>query len=111
MDVVFSIPSLDNAEPFDPSWDRYDAEKLCREKKSTVGGALGPFGLVTLASMNLEEFTPVFFRIFKDKDQPKVLLCSDSSMYVGFKDFSYSKWIVEVSFRTNIYLVAGPLSR
>lgn len=80
VDVIFSIPSLDKAEPFDPSWDRYDAEKLCREKKSTVEGALGPFGLVTLASKNLEEFTPVFFRIFKDNDKPKVLLCSDASM-------------------------------
>lgn len=81
MDVVFSFTSLDNAEPFDQQWDRYDAEKLCGEKKSTVEGKLGPFGLITLAAEDLEEYTPVFFRIFKDNDKHLVLLCSDASMY------------------------------
>lgn len=80
MEVTFSFESLDKAEPFNETWDRYDAEKICREKKSTVGGGLGPFGLATLASKKLEEFTPVFFRIFKDKDKHLVLMCSDASM-------------------------------
>lgn len=81
MDVVFSFTSLDNAEPFDQHWDRYDAEKICGEMKSTVEGKLGPFGLITLAAEDLEEYTPVFFRIFKDNDKHLVLLCSDASMY------------------------------
>ncbi|XP_047980501.1 beta-fructofuranosidase, insoluble isoenzyme 1-like [Salvia hispanica] len=80
VEVTFMFDSLDKAEPFNESWDRYDAEEICREKKSTVGGGLGPFGLATLASKKLEEFTPVFFRIFKDKDKHLVLMCSDASM-------------------------------
>ncbi|KAK6139853.1 hypothetical protein DH2020_026428 [Rehmannia glutinosa] len=79
VDVTFSFNSLDNAEPFDPSWDRYDAQKLCSQKGSTVQGGLGPFGLLTLASENLEEYTPVFFRVFKDQNMHLVLMCSDAS--------------------------------
>ncbi|KAK4396543.1 Beta-fructofuranosidase, insoluble isoenzyme 1 [Sesamum angolense] len=80
VDVTFSFHSLDKAEPFDPSWDRYDAQKLCSRKGSTVKGGLGPFGLLTLASENLEEYTPVFFRVFKAHDNKhQVLMCSDAS--------------------------------
>ncbi|KAL3646891.1 Invertase [Castilleja foliolosa] len=79
VDVTFGFDSLDEAEPFDPSWDRYDAQKLCSQKGSTVQGGLGPFGLLTLASKNLEEYTPVFFRVFKDQDKHIVLMCSDAS--------------------------------
>ncbi|KAL2229293.1 UNVERIFIED_CONTAM: Beta-fructofuranosidase, insoluble isoenzyme 1 [Sesamum indicum] len=79
VDVTFLFDSLDKAEPFDPSWDRHDAQKLCGHKGSTVQGGLGPFGLLTLASKNLEEYTPVFFRVFKDHDKYLVLMCSDAS--------------------------------
>lgn len=80
VEVTFTFESLDKAEPFDPNWDRYDAEKLCGQKGSTVQGGLGPFGLLTLASENLEEYTPVFFRIFKDQENKHiVLMCSDAS--------------------------------
>ncbi|KAK6147601.1 hypothetical protein DH2020_018513 [Rehmannia glutinosa] len=79
VDVTFSFNTLDNAEPFDPRWDRYDAQKLCSQKGSTVQGGLGPFGLLTLASENLEEYTPVFFRVFKDQNKHLVLMCSDAS--------------------------------
>ncbi|KAL8039762.1 hypothetical protein ABFX02_10G057600 [Erythranthe guttata] len=79
VDVTFSFGSLDKAELFDPSWDRYDAQKLCGQKGSTVEGGLGPFGILTLASQNLEEYTPVFFRVFKDQDKYQVLMCSDAS--------------------------------
>ncbi|KAL2539126.1 Beta-fructofuranosidase [Abeliophyllum distichum] len=80
VEVTFSFNSLEKAEPFDPSWDRYDAQKLCSQKGSTVQGGLGPFGLLTLASEKLEEYTPVFFRIFKDQEQKHVvLMCSDAS--------------------------------
>ncbi|KAL8517756.1 hypothetical protein ACS0TY_015830 [Phlomoides rotata] len=81
VDVTFSFDSLENAEAFNSSWDRYDAQKLCGQKDSTVEGALGPFGLITLASQNLEEYTPVFFRIFKDQHKHLLLMCSDASRY------------------------------
>ncbi|KAJ0089139.1 hypothetical protein Patl1_32574 [Pistacia atlantica] len=77
VEVTFSFPSLDKAEPFDPSW--VDAEKLCGKKGSTVKGGVGPFGLLTLASEKLEEYTPVFFRIFKAPNKHVVLMCSDAT--------------------------------
>ncbi|GER33740.1 beta-fructofuranosidase [Striga asiatica] len=79
VEVTFSFDSLDKAEPFDPSWDRYDAQKICSQRGSTVQGGLGPFGLLTLASKNLEEYTPVFFRVFRDQNKYLVLMCSDAS--------------------------------
>ncbi|KAL8505116.1 hypothetical protein ACS0TY_016357 [Phlomoides rotata] len=79
VEVIFSFDSLDKAEPFDPKWDRYDAQKICSVKGSTVQGGLGPFGLLTLASKELEEYTPVFFRVFKHQNKHLVLLCSDAS--------------------------------
>lgn len=78
MEVIFSFSSLDKAEPFDPSW--VNAQDLCGLKGSKVQGGVGPFGLLTLASQNLEEFTPVFFRIFKaPNNKHVVLMCSDAS--------------------------------
>ena len=74
--MTFSFASLDKAEKFDPSW--VNAQDLCGLKGSDVEGGVGPFGLLTLASENLEEFTPVFFRIFKAPQKHVVLLCSDA---------------------------------
>lgn len=76
VEVIFSFSSLDKAEEFDPSW--VNAQNLCGQKGSDVQGGVGPFGLLTLASENLEEFTPVFFRIFKAPNKHVVLLCSDA---------------------------------
>ncbi|KAF3441635.1 hypothetical protein FNV43_RR15550 [Rhamnella rubrinervis] len=76
VEVSFSFRSLDNAEEFDPSW--VNAEHLCGQKGSNVQGGVGPFGLLALASAKLEEFTPVFFRIFKAPNKHVVLLCSDA---------------------------------
>ncbi|KAH0752524.1 hypothetical protein KY285_005672 [Solanum tuberosum] len=55
------------------------AQDVCAIRGSTVQGGLGPFGLLTLSSENLEEYTPVFFRVFKTQDKYKVLMCSDAS--------------------------------
>ncbi|KAL2487130.1 Beta-fructofuranosidase [Abeliophyllum distichum] len=79
VEVTFSFHSLDKAEKYDFSWDEYDAQKLCSQKGSTVQGGVGPFGILTLASEDLKEYTPVFFRIFKAKRKHVVLLCSDAS--------------------------------
>lgn len=86
--MTFSFSSLDKAEPFDPSW--VDAQALCGKLGSKAQGGVGPFGLLTLASENLEEFTPVFFRIFKAHHNHVVLLCSDATRFNFFlfdKDF------------------------
>ncbi|KAL3536090.1 hypothetical protein ACH5RR_004551 [Cinchona calisaya] len=79
VEVTFSFPSLDKAEPFDPSWRNLDAQDVCSKRGSFVEGGLGPFGLATLASADLKEYTPVFFRIFKDADKHVVLMCSDAT--------------------------------
>ncbi|XP_060176663.1 beta-fructofuranosidase, insoluble isoenzyme 1-like [Lycium barbarum] len=79
VEVTFSFSSLENAEEFDPSWVDLYAQDVCAIRGSTVQGGLGPFGLLTLSSKNLEEYTPVFFRVFKAQDKYKVLMCSDAS--------------------------------
>ena len=81
VEVTFSFSSLEKAEPFDPKW--VNAQDLCAQKGSKVEGGVGPFGLLTLASKNLEEFTPVFFRIFEAPNKHVVLLCSDASRFVS----------------------------
>ncbi|KAL7264934.1 hypothetical protein ACSBR1_002814 [Camellia fascicularis] len=79
VEVTFSFPSLDKVEAFDPSWVNIDAQELCKHQGSTIQGGVGPFGLLTLASQHLEEYTPVFFRVFKAKDNHVVLMCSDAT--------------------------------
>ncbi|GAB2300727.1 Invertase [Dionaea muscipula] len=84
VEVIFSFspPSLEKAEPFDPRWVNMDAQSLCGLMGSTVQGGLGPFGLLTLASKDLDEYTPVFFRVFKTNDNKHVvLMCSDASRF------------------------------
>ncbi|KAG5003197.1 hypothetical protein JHK86_027336 [Glycine max] len=76
VEVTFSFSSLDRAEPFDSRW--VNAQDLCSQKGSKVQGGVGPFGLLTLASEKLEEFTPVFFRIFKAPNKHVILMCSDA---------------------------------
>ncbi|KAH1034290.1 hypothetical protein AAZX31_20G026600 [Glycine max] len=76
VEVTFSFSSLDKAEAYDPKWVK--AQDLCAQKGSKLQGGVGPFGLLTLASQNLEEFTPVFFRVFKSPNKHIVLLCSDA---------------------------------
>ncbi|RAL51711.1 hypothetical protein DM860_010429 [Cuscuta australis] len=80
VEVTFTFHSLDKMESFDPNWNIYDAQKLCGIRGSTVQGGVGPFGLATLASKNMEEFTPVSFRVFRTQDDThKVLMCSDAT--------------------------------
>ncbi|XP_019424844.1 PREDICTED: beta-fructofuranosidase, insoluble isoenzyme 1-like [Lupinus angustifolius] len=77
VEATFSFSSLDKAEAFDPSW--VNAQDLCAQKGSKLQGGVGPFGLLTLASQDLQEFTPVFFRIFKAATKHVVLMCSDAT--------------------------------
>ncbi|VVB05009.1 unnamed protein product [Arabis nemorensis] len=79
VEVTFEIGSLEKAETFDPSF-KFKPLELCMRKGSNVTGGVGPFGLITLATPDLEEYTPVFFRVFKDPStrKPKILMCSDA---------------------------------
>ncbi|KAG8066592.1 hypothetical protein GUJ93_ZPchr0004g40442 [Zizania palustris] len=76
VEVVFKLPSLEEAERLDPIW-LLDPQKLCGEKGASVQGGVGPFGLIVLASGDLHEHTAVFFRVFKHHDKYKLLMCTD----------------------------------
>ncbi|XP_014515840.1 beta-fructofuranosidase, cell wall isozyme [Vigna radiata var. radiata] len=56
-----------------------DPQILCSTKGSSLRSRLGPFGLLVFASEGLQEFTSVFFRIFRYQHKYLVLLCSDQS--------------------------------
>ncbi|GMQ08313.1 hypothetical protein CsSME_00052099 [Camellia sinensis var. sinensis] len=78
VEIVFEMPKLDKVELLDPSWT--NPQLLCSQKGASVGGEVGPFGLMVLASEGLQEFTAVFFRIFKDQNKKfVVLMCGDQS--------------------------------
>ncbi|BAT96053.1 hypothetical protein VIGAN_08292500 [Vigna angularis var. angularis] len=76
VEITFSFSSLEKAEAFDSRW--VTAENVCEEKGSRNEGGVGPFGLLTLASEKMEEFTPVFFRVFKAPKKHIILMCSDA---------------------------------
>lgn len=76
VEVSFDVSGLEKAEDFDPSWAT-DAEALCGRKTADVKGGVGPFGVLVLASANMEEKTAVFFRIFKAERKHVVLMCHD----------------------------------
>nr|AJG44464.1 cell wall invertase [Lilium davidii var. unicolor] len=77
VEISFDVPSLEKAEPFDPTWT--DPQVLCGLKGAYVNGGVGPFGLLVLASADMEEKTAVFIRIFKASNKHVVLMCHDSS--------------------------------
>lgn len=76
MEIEFELTAIDSADPFDPSW-LLDTEKHCREADASVRGTMGPFGLVVLASDNMEEHTAVHFRVYKSEQKYMILMCSD----------------------------------
>ncbi|KAL5757496.1 hypothetical protein ACOSP7_020107 [Xanthoceras sorbifolium] len=77
IEISFEITELDKAEVLEPNW--IDPQLLCSQKGASVKSAFGPFGLLVLASKDLQEYTAVFFRIYKSQDKYVVLLCSDQS--------------------------------
>nr|B6DZC8.1 RecName: Full=Fructan 1-exohydrolase w3; Flags: Precursor [Triticum aestivum]ACI16116.1 fructan 1-exohydrolase w3 [Triticum aestivum] len=101
VEIGFELASIDDADPFDPSW-LLDPEKHCGEAGASVPGGIGPFGLVILASDNMDEHTEVYFRVYKSQEKYMVLMCSDlrrSSLrpdlekpaYGGFFEFDLEK--------------------
>lgn len=77
VDVSFEMLSLEDAEILDPSWT--DPQLLCSQKKASVRGKLGPFGLLAFATKDLTEQTAIYFRIFRSNHKYIVLMCSDQS--------------------------------
>ena len=75
--ISFKASDLEKAEVLDPSLT--NPQVLCKQKSASVKGSLGPFGLLVLASKGLQEFTAVFYRIFKGQNKYVVLMCSDQS--------------------------------
>jgi beta-fructofuranosidase len=80
VEVVFEVPSLEGAENLDPN-QLLDPQRLCGEKGASVLGGVGPFGLLVLASGDLQEHTSVFFRVFRHEGKYKVLMCTDLRRY------------------------------
>uniref|UniRef100_A0ACD5V2I7 Uncharacterized protein n=1 Tax=Avena sativa TaxID=4498 RepID=A0ACD5V2I7_AVESA len=78
VEVVFEVPALDGAENLETN-QLLDPQRLCGENGASVRGAVGPFGLLVLASVDLQEHTSVFFRVFRHTDDGKykVLMCTD----------------------------------
>ncbi|KAK4782687.1 hypothetical protein SAY86_007061 [Trapa natans] len=77
VEVVFSFSDVSMAENFDPGWGA--AHRICAQKGANGPVGLGPFGLVTLATVDFHEYTHVFFMIFKaDNNKHKIVLCSDA---------------------------------
>ncbi|RCV15058.1 hypothetical protein SETIT_3G028300v2 [Setaria italica] len=96
VEAIFEIPKLEAAEKFDPKWLQ-DPGKLCSES-----GGVGPFGLIAMASGDLQEQTAIFFRVFKHDDMYKVLMCMDLTrsstkegvykpVHAGFVDVNVEK--------------------
>ncbi|XP_020573357.1 beta-fructofuranosidase, insoluble isoenzyme 4-like [Phalaenopsis equestris] len=77
IEVEFELPELEKAELVHHEWKLDDAQMACNEMDASVPGSIGPFGLLILASHDLEEHTAVFFRVFKTRTDYAVLMCSD----------------------------------
>ncbi|KAG7631147.1 Concanavalin A-like lectin/glucanase domain superfamily [Arabidopsis suecica] len=80
VEVLFKVRDLEKADVIEPSWT--DPQLICSKMNVSIKSGLGPFGLMVLASKNLEEYTSVYFRIFKARQNSNkyvVLMCSDQS--------------------------------
>ncbi|XP_022941082.1 beta-fructofuranosidase, insoluble isoenzyme CWINV1-like [Cucurbita moschata] len=95
IEVSFRLSGLKKAEEMNTSW--VDPQLLCKEKKASMNGTIGPFGLLVLASKNLEEQTAVYFRVFrKQYEKYVVLMCSDqsrSSLQEGLEKTTYGAFV------------------
>ncbi|XP_020228318.1 beta-fructofuranosidase, cell wall isozyme [Cajanus cajan] len=76
VEISFQVSKLGKAEVLGYLTD---PQILCSKKGSAVKSGLGPFGLLVFASEGLQEYTSVFFRIFRYQHKNLVLLCSDQS--------------------------------
>jgi len=80
VEISFEVSELGRAEKL-KYWT--DPQILCSRKgSSSLRSGLGPFGLLVFASEGLQEFTSVFFTIFRYQQKYLVLLCSDQSRLI-----------------------------
>ncbi|KAH7867135.1 hypothetical protein Vadar_029280 [Vaccinium darrowii] len=95
VEIEFEISKFDKVEKLDPSM-RSNPQELCSQKGASVKGGVGPFGLLVLASKGLEEYTAVYFRIFKYEKNHVVLMCNDlsrSSLYLDYDKASFGAFV------------------
>ncbi|CAK9179954.1 unnamed protein product [Ilex paraguariensis] len=94
VDILFEISDYEKADVLDPSWT--NPQELCSRNGASVKGGLGPFGLMVLASKDLQEYTAVFFRIFKVQTNYVVLMCTDlsrSSLHLDYDKPTYGAFM------------------
>ncbi|KAL8458576.1 hypothetical protein ACS0TY_036192 [Phlomoides rotata] len=77
VEISFEITTFESVEKLDQSWANPRA--ICGRKGGTAKGGLGPFGLLVLASKDIQEYTAVYFRVFRNETKYVVLMCSDQS--------------------------------
>ncbi|KAL1531010.1 Beta-fructofuranosidase, insoluble isoenzyme cwinv1, variant 2 [Salvia divinorum] len=75
VEISFEISTLKNVEVLEPSLA--DPQEICSHGASK--GGVGPFGLLALASKDIQEYTAIYFRVFRAKTRYVVLMCSDQS--------------------------------
>ncbi|PHU24504.1 hypothetical protein BC332_09611 [Capsicum chinense] len=89
VEMSFSAKTLENVEKWEGNWT--NPQQVCSIIGASVKGGIGPFGLLVLASKDIQEYTAVFFRIFKgDCNNFIVLMCSDqtrSSSHLPSSDY------------------------
>ncbi|XP_075112270.1 beta-fructofuranosidase, insoluble isoenzyme CWINV1-like isoform X1 [Nicotiana tabacum] len=90
VEISFAAKTLEKAEIWEANWT--NPQKICSIKGATVKGGIGPFGLLVLASDDMQEYTAIFFRIFKGENNNNfiVLMCSDqsrSSLHLPSSDY------------------------
>ncbi|PPD77325.1 hypothetical protein GOBAR_DD25749 [Gossypium barbadense] len=75
IEIMFELPKLEEAEFIDTSL--VDPQLICDKQDASVTEKFRPFDLLALATMDLTEQTAIFFRVFRDHKDYKVLMCSD----------------------------------
>ncbi|XP_047326860.1 fructan 6-exohydrolase-like [Impatiens glandulifera] len=108
VEASFKLRNLEAAEELDGK-NLVNGSLLCSSRRASVRGAIGPFGLIVLASEGLEEQTTIFFHVFRNGTKYVVLMCSDqsrSSLRDDFEKDTYGAFVdvnplhEEISLRT-----------
>ncbi|TYI48147.1 hypothetical protein E1A91_D13G226100v1 [Gossypium mustelinum] len=72
---IFEVSGITASQFIDTSL--VDPQLICDKQDASVTEKFRPFGLLALATMDLTEQTAIFFRVFRDHKDYKVLMCSD----------------------------------